>query len=906
SLAVDSSVVVLTVNDAGNQSPQLDFIGAQSIAEGSLFSFGFSASDPEGFTPVLSATNLPAGASIIDSGNGAGSFSWTPDFNQSGIYSLTFYATDDSAAVDSEVVTITVIEAGNQAPVLAAIGGQSTAEGIQLLFGVSSSDGEDIASLTTSTLPSGASFVDSGNGSGSFDWTPNFVQSGIYNVTFYATDDSLEVDSEVVEITVNEVGNQLPVLAAVGSQSTTEGVELLFAVTATDGESIPVLTTSALPAGANFVDSGNGAASFSWTPDFLQSGIYNVTVYATDDSLAVDSEIITITVNDAGNQPPLLDSIGAQTTPEGLQLLFIVTASDGESIPVLTTSALPSGAVFVDSGNGSAFFDWVPDFTQAGVHIITFYATDDSSAVDSEIVTITVIESGNPPVLDSIPDTSVTESFLLTFIVTASDPDSTIPVLSTSALPAGATFVDSGNGTGQFSWTPSFTQNGIFQITFYASDGLSTDSQIVTITVFDVGNQIPVIDSIGDRTVAEGANLAIIVTASDGESVPVLTTTALPAGATFADSGNGTGHFDWTPGFTQSGSYPITFYATDDSLAVDSQLITITVSESGNQAPVFDSIGDFTLIENDPLVVVVRAVDPDSTALILTVITTLSNYNFVDSSNGIGVLTYTPSLFDAGIDTVKFLATDSGTFPRTTTASSIFTTVELNRPPVFDSAGPFAVEIGDTLVFTVSAPDSTDQDTTHAVFLTTLGLPANASFTDNGDNTGTLTFAPVAGQVGIDTLRFQATDEGTPSLSGLLDVEITVVGVNIPPVLNPIGAQSVKEGDILTIILTGFDPDSTMIPFFSVDTSQLLGASSLVDSGNGTAVFTYVPNFISSGLRNVTFKIHDGIDFDKEVVLIQISDFGNRLPLYDSIPSPSVTEGDSLIVFLKAFDPDNG
>ena len=100
--------------------------------------------------------------------------------------------------------------------------------------------------------------MDNANGTGSFSWTPTFVQSGVFSVTFYATDDSLAVDSEVVLITVIESGNQLPVLASIGAQSTTENILLFFGLSATDAESTPVLTTSALPAGAVFVDSGNG------------------------------------------------------------------------------------------------------------------------------------------------------------------------------------------------------------------------------------------------------------------------------------------------------------------------------------------------------------------------------------------------------------------------------------------------------------------------------------------------------------------------------------------------------------------------------------------------------------------------------------------------------------------------
>jgi hypothetical protein len=530
----------------------------------------------------------------VDSGNGAGSFDWTPDFTQSGTYNITFYATDDSLAVDSEVVTITVNEVGNQPPVLAPIGPQNTTENVNLLFGVTATDAESIPTLSTSTLPTGASFVDSGNGAGSFDWTPNFTQSGTYNVTFYATDDSLAVGSEVVTITVTEEGNQAPVLALIGLQSTTENVNLLFGVSATDAESVPTLTTSTLPTGAVFIDSGNGAGSLDWTPDFTQSGTYNVTFYASDDSAAVDSEIVTITVAEAGNQPPVLVAIGPQSTTENVNLLFGVSATDAESIPTLTTSSLPTGAVFVDSGNGAGSFDWTPDFTQSGTYNVTFYATDDSLAVDSEVVTITVVDAGNQlPVLAPIGPQSTAENANLLFGVSATDAES-IPTLTTSTLPTGAAFVDSGNGAGSLDWTPDFTQAGTYNVTFYATDdSLAVDSEVVTITVTEAGNQPPVLTPIGPQSTFENVNLNFGVSATDAESVPTLTTSTLPTGAAFVDSGNGAGSFDWTPDFTQAGTYNVTFYATDDALAVDSEVVTITVTNV-NRDPVSNAGVDQT------------------------------------------------------------------------------------------------------------------------------------------------------------------------------------------------------------------------------------------------------------------------------------------------------------------------
>jgi len=223
--------------------------------------------------------------------------------------------------------------APNQEPVLAAIGAQSIAENINLNFSVSASDIESTPTLTTSSLPSGATFTDNADGTGSFDWTPTFVQAGIYNVTFYAADDSLAVDSEIVKITVNEVGNQEPVLAAIGAQSTTENVNLNFNISATDIESTPTLSTSALPSGASFTDNADGTGSFDWTPTFVQSGIYNVAFYAADDSLAVDSEMVTINV--------------ADTVGPGSSIYYVSTSGDDSNDGLDSLSAWRS----IDNGD---------------------------------------------------------------------------------------------------------------------------------------------------------------------------------------------------------------------------------------------------------------------------------------------------------------------------------------------------------------------------------------------------------------------------------------------------------------------------------------------------------------------------------------------------------------------------
>lgn len=88
-----------------------------------------------------------------------------------------------------------------------------------------------------------------------------------------------------------------------------------------------------------------------------------------------------------------------------------------------------------------------------------------------------------PPVLQFIRDRSRQDGTQLSFIVEATDPNGTIPMLSASPLPAGAQFIDQGNGVGIFDWIPTSGQTGIYKITFTASDGMLQDSQQTAMTI---------------------------------------------------------------------------------------------------------------------------------------------------------------------------------------------------------------------------------------------------------------------------------------------------------------------------------------------------------------------------------------------------------------------------------------
>ncbi|MCJ7496980.1 MAG: tandem-95 repeat protein, partial [candidate division Zixibacteria bacterium] len=500
SSAVDSEVVQITVNNVNN-APILDSIGSKSVNEGQVLTFRVHATDINGDRLILSTLNVPTNATFTDSTNGAGSFTFSPNYTQAGIYNVTFVVTDTAGSVDSEVVAITVVSAGDQAPVLDSIGAKSVNEGSNLTFRLHATDADgDSIILNATSIPTNAIFTDSANEAGSFIFNPNYTQAGVYNVTFKATDPSLAVDSEIVQITVNNV-NRSPVLDSIGTKSVKEGSHLTFRVHAIDADGdLLVLTAANLPTNSSFIDSGNGASSFSFNPDYNQVGVHNVTFKTIDPLLAVDSEVVQITVSNV-NRPPVLNPIGWKIVNEAETLTFNISAYDPDGIiPILYTSALPRNAMFIDNGNGTGTFTFMPNYAQQGLKDVIFYASDGSS-IDNEWVLIQVVDAGNQrPIMQTIPPDSVTEGDTLIILVHADDPDSTIPRLSTGTLEPYMVFTDSGNGNGVLMFTPVYVQSGVYGIRFIASDGSLADTETVLITVLEAGNQPPILSIPYDST----------------------------------------------------------------------------------------------------------------------------------------------------------------------------------------------------------------------------------------------------------------------------------------------------------------------------------------------------------------------------------------------------------------------
>ncbi|MBI3464071.1 MAG: carboxypeptidase regulatory-like domain-containing protein, partial [Planctomycetes bacterium] len=333
--------------------------------------------------------------------------------------------------------------------------------------------------------------------------------------------------------------NVPPVLDAIGDQSGDEGSLLIFRITASDANRDRLTYTAAgLPDGASF---DAATRTFSWTPGEAQDGTHSVT-FSVSDGTATDSETMTIMVGEV-NQPPVLSPIGNKSVDEGSRLSFTISASDDDIVDglpqPLTYSPLgaPLGAAFDET---TRIFSWTPSPDQDGIYTVGFLADDGGAVGAFETITITV----GAPVLAPIGDKSVDEESLLSFKISATDAGHDLLTYSTGPLPTGATFDPD---TQIFSWIPSRDQDGNYTVALSVTDGKTTDSETITITV-----GAPVLATIGNKSVDEGKLLSFKISATDaGNDTLTYSTGVLPTGTVF-DSGSQT--LSWTPAENQDGT----------------------------------------------------------------------------------------------------------------------------------------------------------------------------------------------------------------------------------------------------------------------------------------------------------------------------------------------------------------
>ncbi|MCS7237241.1 MAG: peptidylprolyl isomerase [Thermoguttaceae bacterium] len=264
----------------------------------------------------------------------------------------------------------------------------------------------------------------------------------------------------------------------------------------------------------------------------------------------------------------------------------------------------PSG-ITVDRTTGVV--QWIPNFTQAGVHPVIIRAVDVAGNESEQSFSISVANA---------PDFLLAQEYQLTELQTwelvvaavADYPPVTIEVIG--QLPDGMTFEPS---EPRLRWTPSEAQGpGTYQIKLRAVDSAGIDRETTLQLTVAEDNQPPQLAVINEVFAREFDLVEIVPVAADNDLPTQDLVFALegqyPAGVIFDDQ---TGIIRWQPGEAAGpGVYQLRLRVTDGYGAWDEKEISIRVDEV-YQPPVWEELGPFQAVVGDRLVARVRAVDPD-------------------------------------------------------------------------------------------------------------------------------------------------------------------------------------------------------------------------------------------------------------------------------------------------------
>lgn len=310
-----------------------------------------------------------------------------------------------------------------------------------------------------------------------------------------------------------------------------------------------------------------------------------------------------------------------------------------------------------------------------------------------------------------------------------------------------------------------------------------------TTTTISVGkNQPPSLSALQDKTLKEGEELSFQLKASDPDGDPLIfSATNLPKGASLDPV---SGAFKWTPGKGSANNYyGIKFTVTDQSPVplTASQEITIRVLGE-NSPPTLHPVEGKTVKAGEGVRLELKATDKDGDTLTFAA-SKLPPGAHLDKNTG--VFSWEPKT--PGIFNIKFDVTDNGTPPLSDTKEVSINVLKGNNPPMLMLPGRWSLVEGASFRTKIEALD-TDED---ALTFTTGTLPAGAEFDPSSQ---TFQWTPPTGSAGSYTVRFTATDNGTPPMSATSNVTISV---------SPTGVKGPQASPAKEVVTTSEEPTPT-------------------------------------------------------------------------------------------------
>jgi hypothetical protein len=858
--ATDTAVVTVAVGGANDPPVAVDDIAttaedtAATLTAATLLA---NDTDAEGQTLSLTAVSGATNGTVALAG---GTVTFTPAANFAGTAGFD-YTVSDGAATDTGRVTVTVTPV-NDAPVAVDDTATTTEDTAATLTAATllANDTDAEGATLTVTAVSGATNGTVALAGTTVTFTPAANFSGTAGFD-YTVSDGTATDTGRVTVTVTAVND--PPIAVDDTATTVEDTAAtLTAATLlandTDAEGATLTLTAVSGATNGTVALAGTTVTFTPAANFAGTAGFDYTV---SDGTATDTGRVTVTVT-AVNDPPVAVDDTATTAEDtaatltAATLLANDTDAEGATLSITAVSGATNGTValagttvtFTPAANfsGTAGFD---------------YTVSDGTATDTGRVTVTVTAVNDPPV--AVDDTATTvedtAATITAATLLANDTDAEGATLTVTAV-SGAT-----NGTvalagTTITFTPAANFSGTAGFDYVVSDGTTTDTGRVTVTVTAVNDPPVAVDDTATTTEDTAATLTaatLLANDTDGDG-DTLTITAV-GGATNGTVALAGTTVTFTPAANFAGTAGFD-YTVSDGTATDTGRVTVTV----------------TAVNDPPVAVDDTATTAEDTAATLTAATLLANDTDGDgdtltitavggATNGTVALagttvTFTPAANFSGTAGFDYTVTD-GT--ATDTGRVTVTVTPVNDAPVaVDDAGTTNQDVAVTFTDATLLANDTDADG-DLLAIIAVGGAVNGTV---GRAAGVTTFTPTTGFTGFASFTYTVTDGATVD-TGL--VTVSIGNVNDPPIAVDDTATTAEDTaatiTAATLVANDTDFDGDTLTVTAVDNPT----NGTVTLAGGVITFTPTANF--AGTAGFDYTVSDGVLSDTGRVTVTVT-----------------------------------
>jgi T1SS-143 domain-containing protein len=707
-----SNYVVDTIPPPVFSSPNTALVNEGVAAHSMVYIAAATNADGEAMTYSLSGTD--AAAFTINASTGVVTINTAPDFETKSSYSFTVQATETTGESSTEAVTLNV---SDLAPVISSPASATVNEGVAAHSSVYTAVAADPAGGAVTYSLSGADAalftINSSNGAVSINNTPDFETKASYDFTVKASDASGLFNTEAVTLSVTDLA---PVISSPAAASVNEGVAVgstvYTAVAADPGGGVVTYSLSGTDAAAFTINASTGAVTINNSPDFETKASYNFTVNASDASGLLNTEAVTVGVNDL---PPVISSPATASVNEGVAggatVYTAVAADPAGGTVTYSLSGADASAFTINASTGAVTIKASPDFETKSSYSFNVVASDASAHSNSEAVTLTVNDLA--PVISSSATASVNEGVAggsAVYTAVAADPGGGTVTYSLTGTDASAFTINASTGVVAIKASPDFETKSSYSFNVVASDpSAHSNAEAVTLTVNDLA---PAISSAATAAVNEGAaggsTVYTAIAADPAGGTVTYSLSGADASAFTINASTGAVTINNSPDFETKSSYNFTVNASDASGLFNTEAVTVNIADVAptNTVPSAQTVvAGASLVFNAAYGDLISVSDPNGATLTETLTVshgalTLSGETGLSgvSGEGTGTLTFhgSQSAIDAALSGLTYVAASNFSGSDTlsisssdgtlSTPSSVAITVQAgNHPPVVQS-----------------------------------------------------------------------------------------------------------------------------------------------------------------------------------------------------------------------------